>query len=181
MWRWMLLIQNTKHNFIGMSSHKDPFYFHMVPMFERRNKVTWIGTTSILRKIKAQNEKTMSNRENQKLWQDSNIAIDRGDQFMHKNHGFRNVMLIMVVTELLFKLPIPYKNQISIRTRAPYDGASPHRKTNTWPQGKIIMSLKSNNIICHGKLQLLLSQNNKYEGKYEITDKTHMHFEKTPQ
>lgn len=61
---------------------------------------------------------------------------------MHKNHGFRNVMLIMVVTELLFKLPIPYKNQISIRTRAPYDGASPHRKTNTWPQGKIIMSLR---------------------------------------
>lgn len=84
MWRWMLLIQNTKHNFIGMSSHNDPFYFHMVPMFERRNKVTWIGTTSILRKIKAQNEKTMSNRENQKLWQDSNITIDRGDQFMHK-------------------------------------------------------------------------------------------------
>lgn len=55
---------------------------------------------------------------------------------MHKNHGFRNVMLIMVVTELLFKLPIPYKNQISIRTRAPYDGASPHRKKKYMATGE---------------------------------------------
>lgn len=42
----------------------------------------------------------------------------------------------MVVTELLFKLPIPYKNQISIRTRAPYDGASPHRKKKYMATGE---------------------------------------------